>query len=420
LVDYNLGNWIYQTKQLTKKKYLLALSLLVNLGVLGFFKYFNFFIDSFSQLISQMGLQVNAYSLKIILPVGVSFYTFQTLSYTLDIYKGKLKPTRDIIDFFAFVSFFPQLVAGPIERAKNLLPQFQTKNSFNFEQAKEGCKLILWGFFKKIAIADVCAKYVDIAFSGKTDLGGGDLMIGGILFSIQIYCDFSGYSLIARGIAKLLGFELMRNFAYPFFSRNFGEFWKRWHISLSTWFQDYLYIPLGGSRAGKFKQFRNIMITFTVSGLWHGANWTFVFWGFLNGLYYIPLIFLGSHKKYQSKMDENQLFVGFSDTLKILVTFMFTVLAFIFFRAPDIQFAFSYIAKIFTDLMTFQYQQALNIPLFIIIGLLFIFEWTTRAHQHPLLLKKLSKALRWIIYLVIVFITIASYEASTSFIYFQF
>ena len=283
LVDYVVGRVLAKETRPGRRKTLLTVSLLTNLGILGFFKYFNFFIDSFVELLALVGIEAHVTTLRIILPVGISFYTFQTLSYTIDIYRKKIDHTEDAIAFFAFVSFFPQLVAGPIERAASLLPQFLRKREFELDKAKDGMRQMLWGFFKKVVIADNVAGHVNTIFDGYHSYDGFTLFLGVFFFAIQIYCDFSGYSDIAIGVARLFGFSLMRNFAFPYFSRDIAEFWRRWHISLSTWFRDYVYIPLGGSRtATRARHIANIIITFTVSGLWHGANWTFVIWGFLN------------------------------------------------------------------------------------------------------------------------------------------
>lgn len=280
IVDYFAGINISNQNSNHKRKLFLWFSIVFNLGILGFFKYYNFFIDSWLELLSSFGYEIKSiYTLNIILPVGISFYTFQTMSYTIDIYRGQLKPTRDFISFASFVSFFPQLVAGPIERAKNLLPQILGRREFQYKQGIQGLRLILWGMFKKVVIADSLAPTVNKIFRDYELLDGGILWLGLIYFAIQIYCDFSGYSDIAIGISKLFGFNLMTNFKFPYFSRNIAEFWRRWHISLSSWFRDYLYIPLGGSKNGKSKSLRNIFTIFLVSGLWHGANWTFIFWG---------------------------------------------------------------------------------------------------------------------------------------------
>lgn len=284
-IDYFIGLKIHEGSDKKLNKLYLCVSILFNLGLLGFFKYFNFFIDSWIDFIGALGYeQKSTWSLNVILPIGISFYTFQTMSYSLDIYFRKLKPTRDFISFAAFVSFFPQLVAGPIERASNLLPQFYEKRIFNNNQATDGMRQILWGFFKKVVIADNCAIFSNIIFNSSSDLSGSALLIGSFFFAFQIYGDFSGYSDIAIGTSKLFGFELMANFKFPYFSRDIGEFWRRWHISLSTWFRDYLYISLGGSKGGKWLSIRNIFIIFIISGFWHGANWTFIFWGALNAI----------------------------------------------------------------------------------------------------------------------------------------
>ncbi len=279
IVDYLIGISLSKQENQNKRKILLWTSILVNLGFLGFFKYYNFFLDNFITAFSFFGTEINANSLNIILPVGISFYTFQTLSYTIDVYKRKLEPTYDFIAFSAFVSFFPQLVAGPIERATNLLPQFYKKRHFDYSKAVDGMRQILWGLFKKIVIADNCAHYANIIFNNSSEYSGSTLVLGAIFFTFQIYGDFSGYSDIAIGTSRLFGFNLKQNFAFPYFSRDIAEFWRRWHMSLSTWFRDYLYIPLGGSRVGTWNKIRNVFIIFLVSGFWHGANWTFIIWG---------------------------------------------------------------------------------------------------------------------------------------------
>jgi alginate O-acetyltransferase complex protein AlgI len=297
LVDFWVGIGLHREQKHSKRKALLFTSIIVNLGFLGFFKYFNFFLENFRTAFSFFGTEINASSLNIILPVGISFYTFQTLSYSIDLYRRKLEPTRDFIAFSAFVSFFPQLVAGPIERATNLLPQFYAKRRFNYAMAVDGMRQILWGLFKKVVIADRCAEYVNDIFANSADYTGSTLALGALFFAFQIYGDFSGYSDIAIGTSRLFGFNIMRNFHFPYFSRDMAEFWRRWHISLSTWFRDYVYIPLGGSRVNKATQIRNTLIIFVVSGFWHGANWTFIFWGLLNALYIIPLILNNANRK---------------------------------------------------------------------------------------------------------------------------
>ena len=290
LVDYSIGLALKKEEQQSKRKLLLWTSIGVNLGFLGFFKYYNFFVDNFVSAFSFFGQPIQPNTLDIILPVGISFYTFQTLSYTIDVYKRKLEPTSNLISFLAFVSFFPQLVAGPIERATHLLPQFYKKRVFHYSLAVNGCRQILWGLFKKIVIADNCAEYANLIFNNSSDYSGSTLFMGALFFTFQIYGDFSGYSDIAIGTSRLFGFDLKQNFAFPYFSRDIAEFWRRWHISLSTWFRDYLYIPLGGSQGGTLMKVRNTFIIFLVSGFWHGANWTFIAWGFLNALYFLPLL----------------------------------------------------------------------------------------------------------------------------------
>lgn len=288
--DYFLARMLINEENQRKRKWILATSIITNLGILGFFKYYNFFIENFITAFTLFGVQPNIHTMQILLPVGISFYTFQTLSYTIDVYNRKLEATKDFVAFSAFVSFFPQLVAGPIERATNLLPQFYKKRQFNYDLAKDGMRQILWGLFKKMVIADNCAHYANMIFNDYESHTGTTLIFGAVLFAFQIYGDFSGYSDIAIGTSKLFGFNLMRNFAYPYFSRDIAEFWRRWHISLSTWFKDYLYIPLGGSRGGNFSRAKNTFIIFIVSGFWHGANWTFIIWG-LSTLYLYCLLY---------------------------------------------------------------------------------------------------------------------------------
>lgn len=340
LVDYFIGLQIFRTSKESTRKALVGLSLTVNLGLLGFFKYYNFFVDTFIEGFSLLGYDFSARSLNLILPVGISFYTFQTLSYTLDIYRQKLTPTRNFIAFASFVSFFPQLVAGPIERAKHLLPQFYTARKFNYAWAVSGVKLIIWGLFKKMVIADNAALLVDGIYSNYQYESSWSLLVGMVLFSFQIYGDFSGYSDIAIGLSRLLGFDLMTNFRFPYFSRNIREFWSRWHISLSTWFRDYLYIPLGGNRGTRGMVVRNIFIVFLVSGLWHGANWTFVFWGFIHALLFIPLLFIAL-----PPVTQVSVFNLTSFTQRVM-TFSLVTFAWVFFRAENISQALKYLSRL--------------------------------------------------------------------------
>ncbi|MCK5760566.1 MAG: MBOAT family protein, partial [Candidatus Delongbacteria bacterium] len=330
IVDYIVGIKLGKTEKPGLRKILLLTSISVNLGFLGFFKYFNFFSESFADAFTLFGTSIEPSRLNIILPVGISFYTFQTLSYSIDVYRKKLEPTNDIVAFFAFVSFFPQLVAGPIERATHLLPQFYKKRKFDYFRAVDGSRQILWGLFKKIVVADNCAVYANDIFKNYEQYSGGTLLLGGVFFAFQIYGDFSGYSDIAIGTGRLFGFSLMRNFAFPYFSRDIAEFWRRWHISLSTWFRDYVYIPLGGSKGSSLLKVRNIFIIFLVSGFWHGANWTFLAWGFLNALYFIPLMLLNKNRINTDNAAQGKIFPSIKETFQILVTFLLTSFAWIF------------------------------------------------------------------------------------------
>ena len=336
ITDYIIGKCLQITEKEKYRKTLLWISIVTNIGFLGFFKYYNFFVDSFVTAFSFFGKAISVNSLDIILPVGISFYTFQTLSYTIDVYKRKLEPAKDIISFLAFVSFFPQLVAGPIERATNLLPQFYKKRVFEYDKAVDGMRQMLWGLFKKVVIADNCAEYANAIFNNYTDFSGSTLVLGAIFFTFQIYCDFSGYSDMAIGMSRLFGFNLMKNFAFPYFSRDIAEFWRRWHISLSTWFRDYLYIPLGGSKGSLLKIVRNTFIIFLVSGFWHGANWTFIIWGFLNALYFLPLLLVKRNRRNLDIVAENRVLPTIKELLSMLTTFFLTVFAWIFFRAESV------------------------------------------------------------------------------------
>ncbi len=417
-VDFVVGQVLYDTEKPLHRKLLLGVSLATNLGILGFFKYYNFFIESFVALFARNGIDLDPFTLKIILPVGISFYTFQTLSYTIDIYRRQLEPTRDPIGFFAFVSFFPQLVAGPIERAKSLLPQFEKERDFDENLARDGMRQILWGLFKKMVIADNLAPAVDAIFSNYGELSGSVLMLGILYFAIQIYCDFSGYSDIAIGTAKLFGFRLMTNFSFPYFSRDIGEFWRRWHISLSTWFRDYVYIPLGGSRASKGRQFFNIFVTFTVSGFWHGANWTFIAWGALHGLFYLPFIFLG-RKKYNDIAAQGSWFPSLREAMSIGITFLLVLLAWTFFRAPTVSDAIQYIGGIF-DPSLFSIPDKYRLPIVYVIAVLG-FEWIQRTKVFALDIKEWPVVLRWGLYILLVYLILfLGTGTPQSFIYFQF
>lgn len=340
IVDFITGKVISKSDSKRTKKAYLIISIISNLGLLAFFKYYNFFVSSFESMLADLGLSFDTWTLQIILPIGISFYTFQTLSYTIDIYKGKIKHTYNFLSFAVFVSFFPQLVAGPIERASHLLPQFHKKRKFEYDNAINGLSLIAYGFFKKIVIADRLAIYVNAVFADINNANTISLTLGAVFFAFQIYADFSGYSLIARGVSKLLGFDLMVNFNRPYLATNIPDFWRRWHISLSTWFRDYVYIPLGGNRVSIVRNYYNLLIVFLVSGLWHGANWTFVVWGGLHGLYQV--IYLQSKRLFKFNLQEHFIL----KMLNIIVVFSLVTFTWIFFRAENVHQAFEYIAKL--------------------------------------------------------------------------
>ena len=425
LVDYIIGVRLGKEQNLNKRKILLWISILVNLGFLGFFKYYNFFLDNFKSAFTFFGSEINSNSLNIILPVGISFYTFQTLSYTIDVYKKRLEPTKDFISFAAFVSFFPQLVAGPIERATNLLPQFYRQRNFEYNSAVNGMRQILWGLFKKIVIADNCAIYANHIFDNSADLSGSTLLLGAIFFTFQIYGDFSGYSDIAIGIARIFGFNLMQNFAFPYFSRDIAEFWRRWHISLSTWFRDYLYIPLGGSRGGTWMKVRNTFIIFIVSGFWHGANWTFVIWGALNALYFLPLLLTKRNRQNMEVVASDSYFPSIKECGQMFLTFSLTVIAWIFFRADNIGHAVNYLNEIFSisiiKLPEFSDRTGALITLVLILIFVF-FEWVGREGHYAIeqLGIKWKKPLRLAFYYGIIIAIFYFGGSEEQFIYFQF
>jgi len=425
LVDYSVGRRLEKQEDKTKRKILLWISILVNLGFLGFFKYYNFFLDNFITAFSFFGNPINAQGLNIILPVGISFYTFQTLSYTIDVYKRKLEPTKDFIAFSSFVSFFPQLVAGPIERATNLLPQFYIKRTFDYSKAVDGLRQILWGLFKKMVIADNSAQLANQIFNNSTEYDGSTLVLGAIFFTFQIYGDFSGYSDIAIGTSRLFGFNLKQNFAFPYFSRDIAEFWRRWHISLSTWFRDYLYIPLGGSRGGTWMKVRNTFAIFIVSGFWHGANWTFIVWGALNALYFLPLLLLNKNRTNTDTVAQGKYLPSLKEFFQIGITFGLTVLAWVFFRAENIGHALNYLSTIFSStLFNFPnfHGKLQALTTLILIAIFIIVEWFGRNNQFAIekIGFKSKRTIRWAIYYSII-ITIFWFSGSQQqFIYFQF
>ncbi len=415
IVDYIIGLNIPKKILKINQKLLLWCSILFNLGILGFFKYYNFFIDSWVNLFSSVGYQIKSvWSLNIILPVGISFYTFQTMSYTIDIYRKKLEPTKDFISFASFVSFFPQLVAGPIERASNLLPQILKKRIFNYGQGIQGFRLIVWGMFKKVVIADSLAPIVDDIFSNYQDLGGGTLWLGAIYFGFQIYCDFSGYSDIAIGTAKLFGFELMSNFKFPYFSRNIGEFWRRWHISLSTWFRDYLYIPLGGSKEGRLKSIRNIFVIFLISGFWHGANWTFIFWGLFHSILFIPSFLFKTNRRYTSSIiGESTFFPSPKEFLQVGTTFFLVTIGWVFFRSENVNNSFKFLNQMFSD---FTFKSQFDWLIIYILSFVII-EYLIRKNER---LKEKYFNYDWIVFSILSLAILLFLGGKEQFIYFQF
>ena len=406
-----------------KQKWITTANIVLNLLILAVFKYYDFFVTEFAQLlhISKDGLL-----LKVILPVGISFYTFQALSYSIDVYRGKIEPTKDIVAFFAFISFFPQLVAGPIERATNLLPQFLKKREFDYNTAVDGMRQILWGLFKKIVVADNCAVYVNQVFSTYTEQSGSTLLLAAIFFTFQIYGDFSGYSDIAIGTAKLFGIKLMRNFNVPYFSRDIAEFWRRWHISLTTWFRDYVYIPLGGSRVSKAKVVRNTFVIFLLSGFWHGANWTFIAWGAYHAILFLPLILTGKNRKYTNPIAEGHILPTLMEAGQMLLTFFLVVFGWIIFRADSIGMAWEYICGICNESL-FTIPMLIGrdyyIPKVVFPSIMIVVEWLQKGKEHGLELGYDRKFtwLRFLLYITIIMIMwIYSEPGETTFIYFQF
>ena len=425
VLDFFIGKSLAKTTHELNRKLLLYTSVAVNLGFLGIFKYFDFFVSNFIEAFSLFGVELSAGSLNIILPVGISFYTFQTLSYSIDVYRRKLKHTDDFIAFSAFVCFFPQLVAGPIERATNLLPQFLKARKFNYDQAADGMRQILWGLFKKVVVADNCAVFVNAIFDNPDPLSGSTLFMGAVLFAFQIYCDFSGYSDIAIGTSRLFNINLKQNFATPYFSRNIGEFWRRWHISLSTWFRDYLYIPLGGSQGGTWNKIRNVFLIFIVSGFWHGASWNFIVWGGLNALYFLPLLLTKNNRNHLNTVAEGSLFPTYKEILSIGLTFFLTVIAWVFFRADTLTEAVHYLNLMFSSsfftVPSFITPKAFMLYTYLLICLFIAVEWVQRDKKFGLSIENLNRPFRWFIYTIVIGVIITFGQFGESeFIYFQF
>ncbi len=426
-IDMNLtggGKSLEINKLQRRKKLITTANIVLNLLILAIFKYYDFFVTEFAQLFH---ISTDGLLLKVILPVGISFYTFQALSYSIDVYRGKIEPTKDIVAFFAFISFFPQLVAGPIERATNLLPQFLKKREFNYDTAVDGMRQILWGLFKKIVVADNCAVYVDQVFSTYTEQTGSTLLLAAIFFTFQIYGDFSGYSDIAIGTAKLFGIKLMRNFNVPYFSRDIAEFWRRWHISLTTWFRDYVYIPLGGSRVSKAKVVRNTFIIFLLSGFWHGANWTFIAWGAYHAVLFLPLILTGKNRKYTNQIAEGRILPTLKETGQMLLTFFLAVMGWIIFRAESIGQAWHYFQGMMqsdTLLASYRFFKRPALwPTNLFVVIMLLVEWLQRGKEHGLNLyqTKLTRGVRLLVYYVMALLVLY-YGLGTqqTFIYFQF
>lgn len=422
LLDYAYGFFVASSNR-KKAKFFLWLSIINNLGILCVFKYYNFFAAQFEKGFELLGLHINPILLNVALPIGISFYTFHGMSYVFDIYRGKQKPVSNFIDYAVFVAFFPLLVAGPIERANHLLPQIQKSHVFNYTQAVEGCRLILWGMFKKVVIADSLAQTVDIMFGSYQSFNGASLIIGAIAFSFQIYGDFSGYSDIALGTAKLFGFELLSNFKFPYFSRDIAEFWRRWHISLSSWFRDYLYIPLGGSKEGKVKAVRNTFIIFLVSGFWHGASWNFIAWGFIHACGFLPLLLFNRNRKYVADVvAQDRKLPNLKELWQMGTTFAFVTLAWVFFRADGGMQAIGFLRHLIINIYEYP-GQFLLLPegksIFLYIIPLILIDWWLRRDERKL--KNPVSALP--LYAFISLITLYylfSKDESSSFIYFQF
>lgn len=419
--NFFFGIGMNRASDQVSRKMWLTLSVVTNLSVLAFFKYFNFFLDTVVDVFSLVGLSVNFAPLAIILPLGISFFTFQVMSYTIDLYQNKIKVCRDPIQFFTYVTYFPQLVAGPIERAGRLLVQFGRERRFSRKEAVIGCRMILWGAFKKIVLADNLAGVVDAAYQNAEAASGGQFVVATILFSFQIYFDFSGYSDIAIGCSRLFGVDIMKNFNCPYFAKNIQEFWRRWHISLTSWLRDYVYIPLGGNRRGFRRQLVNIVIVFMVTGLWHGADWTFVAWGGFHGL--LLVIYLWLRK------------IGWLSVLpvrlgrlapffSIMITYSLVCLAWILFRAESINDCFVILGKIGHDLVHVSYSFDLGVGKNILVLLLVTIgiEWLGRNRDHPLLLlENWFRPLRWMTYYVLIgLIYFYGKFEHDAFVYFQF
>lgn len=423
LTSFLCGIMLDSTQKRSTRKWICALNIVVSLGILGTYKYYNFFASNFAALMNLVGIEADWPTLNLVLPVGISFYTFQTLAYTIDVYRGRIEATRDAAAFFAFISFFPQLVAGPIERADNLLPQFLRQRRFSYPEAVDGMRQVLWGLFKKMVVADNCAPVVDRIFDGYQDVGGLTLFVGAVLFSFQIYGDFSGYTDIAIGTSRLFGISLRRNFNFPYFSRDIAEFWRRWHISLSSWFRDYVYIPLGGNRKGLRRTVINTLLVFMISGFWHGADWTFISWGAFNAMLFIPLLMAGkSHRFKGTTAGEGRVLPTLSETLMMGATFLLVVLGRILYRARTIPVAWDYVGRMATDFSLTRPLPDVATCVFIVI--MIVVEWTHRTRQFGLDITPDGlmryRAVRWSVYYFFTMLVLLAAGRQEAFIYFQF
>jgi alginate O-acetyltransferase complex protein AlgI len=427
-LDYFSGLAIHNSSGINKKKIWLAISVVINLGFLAVFKYYNFFAESFASFVGEFGFKPHISTLSVILPVGISFYTFHGLSYVFDIYNRKIVPSTNFVEYSLFVSFFPLLVAGPIERATHLLPQMEKRRIFRNEQAVDGLRQILWGLFKKIVIADSCAEYANMIFNNAGSYSGSTLALGALFFTFQIYGDFSGYSDIALGVARLFGFELLKNFSFPYFSRDIAEFWRRWHISLSSWFRDYLYYPLGGSRGGTWLRVRNTFIIFLVSGFWHGANWTFIIWGGLNALFIMPSIIFKTNRNNLDIVAKGRILPTIRETLQMVVTFGLTIFAWIFFRAENLGAAFDFIKNMLSvQLLSNPFaghpELALSKICIMLVVVFMLIEWNGRENNYAIesVGFRWPRLMRLAFYTFLIFcIGMFMHTGETEFIYFQF
>ena len=430
LCSFFSGIAIDKSSSSAGKKTWMILNIVINLLILGVYKYYDFFVSS---LANAFNINPETHLLHLVLPVGISFYTFQALSYSIDVYRKKLDATRDIVSFFAFLSFLPQLVAGPIEKATNLLPQFLKKRSFDYTKAVDGSRQMLWGMFKKVVVADNCAVFVDAIFGNVDTHNASTLAIAAVLFSFQIYCDFSGYSDIAIGLGKLFGIDLMRNFNVPYFSRDIAEFWRRWHISLTTWFRDYVYIPLGGSRptnsqgialegmSKKTVVVRNTFVIFLLSGFWHGANWTFLLWGFFHAVLFMPLILLEKNRKYTDVVANGRYLPSVKEFSQIIFTFILATLGWIIFRADNIDVVMSYFSRLFDPTLWGIPYLTNKVFTFLPLCIMIFMEWIHRGNSHGLSLEMVkNKFVRYMIYCALAILIVINMGPEQNFIYFQF